>query len=153
MASRHLSRSHVLQTLFECDANHDFDSVHAHEILARDIHDFTEGEADPAFAEGLLDGIIAKRVEIDEVMAAAAPEWPVDKIAAIDRNVLRLGLYELLFGDRSAVPPKVALNEAIELAKTYGGDTSGRFVNGVLGTVYKDLGSPDKGALSAEAAG
>lgn len=82
-------------------------------------------------------------------MVKAAPEWPLDKIAPVDRNVLRIGLYELLFGDKSAVPPKVAVNEAIELAKSFGGETSGKFVNGVLGTVYRDIGDADAATKDA----
>lgn len=94
--------------------------------------------------EGLLGGVLAKKEDIDMVIEKAAPEWPLDRIAPIDRNILRLGLYELLFADRAQVPAKVAINEAIELAKTFGGDSSGRFVNGVLGAVYKELGEPGK---------
>ncbi len=144
MASRHLSRSIVLQTLFECDSQNVFAADTAHTILERNLKDFSQGDTDGPFAESLLDGIIAKKKEIDDVMVASAPEWPLEKIASIDRNVLRIGLYELLFADRAAVPPKVALNEAIELAKSYGGDTSGKFVNGVLGAVYRSIGSPGK---------
>lgn len=144
MASRHLSRSQVLQALFECDAQGTLTAESARAILARNLKDFAEGDSDVPFAESLLSGIIAKQSEIDAVMATSAPEWPLDKIAPIDRNILRIGLYELLFGDKNAVPPKVALNEAIELAKTYGSDSSGKFVNGVLGAVYRSVGSPGK---------
>ena len=80
--------------------------------------------------------------EIDKIIAASAPQWPIDQISIIDRNVLRLGLYELLYGDKTAVPPKVAINEAIELAKSFGGENSGKFINGVLGTVYKEIEQP-----------
>src|SRR6185436_9106577 len=80
----------------------------------------------------------------------AAPDWPLDKISPVDRNVLRVGLYELLFADREEVPAKVAINEAIELAKTFGGETSGRFVNGVLGAVYKEMGEPGKDAAPSK---
>src|SRR3989344_5536245 len=117
MANRHLARSVVLQVLFERDA-----------------------------AEGKLSAeqAIAKQKEIDEVIVRAAPEWPIERIAAIDRNILRLGLTELLFADRAQVPAKVAINEAIELAKSFGSASSGRFVNGVLGAVYVELGEPGK---------
>ena len=81
---------------------------------------------------------------MDKIIEKSAPEWPVSQITIIDRNVLRLGLFELLFGNREEVPPKVAINEAIELAKTFGGDSSGRFINGVLGTVYREIGEPRK---------
>jgi N utilization substance protein B len=77
--------------------------------------------------------------EIDKIIEKAAPEWPITQIAIIDRNVLRIGLYELLYANKEEVPPKVAINEAIELAKTFSGSTSGKFVNGVLGTVFKQL--------------
>jgi hypothetical protein len=84
------------------------------------------------------------RITIDDIITRAAPDWPLDKIGTVDRNILRIGLTELLFGDRAQVPPKVAIDEAIELAKTYGGETSGRFVNGVLGAIYKEMGEPEK---------
>jgi len=92
----------------------------------------------------LLDGVMGKQTEIDLVIEKAAPEWPIDRISPVDRNILRLGLFELLFADRSEVPAKVAINEAIELAKQFGGDNSSRFVNGVLGAVYKEIGEPGK---------
>ena len=115
-------------------------------IVGRDVKEFAPGVSDVSFIEELMKGIIAKQTELDDIISKAAPEWPIDKISPIDRNVLRLGLYELLFADRAEVPAKVAINEAIELAKTFGGDTSGRFVNGVLGAVYKELGEPGKDA-------
>lgn len=144
MASRHLSRALVLQTLFECDSQGVFESESARTILHRNSKEFSAGDTDIPFAESLLEGIIAKQKEVDEILVASAPEWPLDKIASIDRNILRIGLFELLFSERSAVPPKVALNEAIELAKTYGGESSSKFVNGVLGAVYRSIGSPAK---------
>ena len=101
-----------------------------------------------AFMKSLMDGIIARRQDIDSIIIKAAPDWPLDKISIIDRNILRIGLYELLFADRSEVPAKVAINEAIELAKTYGGEKSSKFVNGVLGSVYKELGEPGKEEVS-----
>ena len=82
--------------------------------------------------------------ELNKIIEKAAPQWPIEQIAVVDRNVLRLGLYELLFGNRDEVPPKVAINEAIELAKSFGGESSGKFVNGVLGTVYREIGEPGK---------
>ena len=98
--------------------------------------------------EELLRGAIERKNDLDMVIEKAAPEWPIARIAPIDRNVLRLGLFELLFADREKVPAKVAINEAIELAKTFGGENSGRFVNGVLGAVYKELGEPGKDEVS-----
>jgi ADP-ribose pyrophosphatase YjhB (NUDIX family) len=98
--------------------------------------------------EELLRGVLARRADLDLVIGKAAPEWPLERIAPVDRNVLRVGLYELLFADREKVPAKVAINEAIELAKSFGGENSGRFVNGVLGAVYKELGEPGKDEVS-----
>lgn len=143
MANRHLARSVVLQTLFEWDTMGVSDKEGT-EILLRNADEFGGDQADRPFMEQLLTGVIAKRPDIDLVIEKAAPEWPLERIAPIDRNILRLGLYELLFADRSQVPAKVAINEAIELAKTFGGESSGRFVNGVLGAVYKELGEPGK---------
>ena len=143
MANRHLARSVVLQTLFEWDTTHAKDSE-AHGILGRNIEEFGGENTDVPFMQTLLDGVIAKKADIDLIIEKAAPDWPLDRIAPVDRNILRLGLFELLFADRAQVPAKVAINEAIELAKTFGGDSSGRFVNGVLGAVYKEIGEPGK---------
>lgn len=143
MANRHLARSIVLQTLFEWDTTH-APEASAPEILERNAVEFGGEDVDRSFMESLLTGVLAKREDVDLVITKAAPEWPLDRIAPVDRNILRLGLYELLFADRTQVPAKVAINEAIELAKTFGGDSSGRFVNGVLGAVYKELGEPGK---------
>ncbi|MEK9176924.1 MAG: transcription antitermination factor NusB [Patescibacteria group bacterium] len=143
MASRHLSRSSVLQALFACDIKEVFTPSEIQKALERGLVE-TGGDADALFARDLVRGILEKQQELDRILVKAAPQWPLEKIAPIDRNILRIGLFELLFGDRSAVPPKVALNEAIELAKSFGGDTSGKFVNGVLGAVYRDIGEPGK---------
>jgi N utilization substance protein B len=112
--------------------------------LADYAAEFGARESDMPFMKQLLQTATAKQREIDDVIVRAAPEWPLEKIAAIDRNVLRLGLTELLYADRTQVPAKVAINEAIELAKTFGSNSSGRFVNGVLGAVYIELGEPGK---------
>lgn len=151
MASRHLSRALVLQTLFESDMTGVISYDAARVVLQRNAKEFELGTSDVQFAESLLQGVIAKLDEINEVIKQAAPQWPLDKVAPIDRNVLRIGLYELLFGDRSSVPPKVALNEAIEIAKSFGGEQSGKFVNGVLGSVYRDIGEPQKADVSKTA--
>ncbi len=143
MANRHLARSVVLQTLFEWDTTHAADSATT-EILARNVDEFGGEDTDKAFMEQLLDGVIAKHADLDLVIGKAAPDWPLEKIAPVDRNILRIGLFELLFADRTQVPAKVAINEAIELAKIFGGESSGRFVNGVLGAVYKEMGEPGK---------
>ena len=143
MANRHLSRSIVLQSLFEWDLNA-IDRKAVSEVLDRNIEEFAPNKTDRPFMEKLLDGILGKQPELDLVIEKAAPEWPIDRISPVDRNILRLGLFELLFADRSEVPAKVAINEAIELAKQFGGDNSSRFVNGVLGAVYKEIGEPGK---------
>lgn len=143
MANRHLSRSIVLQSLFEWD----FGSkayIEALHIFERDAKEFGAGTSDFPFMEKLIKGVLEKQKDIDLIIEKAAPDWPINKISVIDRNILRIGLYELLFADRSQVPPKVAINEAIELSKTFGGETSSKFVNGVLGAVYKELGEPGK---------
>lgn len=143
MANRHLARSVVLQTLFEWDTSHRSDAE-ATAALQRNVEEFGGDDTDRPFMEALLQGVLAKRADLDLVITKAAPDWPLERIAPVDRNILRIGLYELLFADRSQVPAKVAINEAIELAKVFGGDSSGRFVNGVLGAVYKELGEPGK---------
>ncbi len=143
MANRHLSRSIVLQSLFEWDFNAlKTDNVSA--VVKRNAEEFAPGMKDLSFAESLTREVISKKKDLDTIIEKAAPDWPINKISGVDRNVLRLGLCELLFSDRTEVPPKVAINEAIELAKTFGGETSGKFVNGVLGAVYKELGEPGK---------
>jgi len=143
MANRHLSRSIVLQTLFELDFNK-FQDLDVRATVARNIREFALGMEDDAFVYALADQVIKKRAAVDEIIEKAAPEWPLSKISLVDRNILRIGLCELLFGNRREVPPKVAINEAIELAKTFGGENSGKFVNGVLGAVYKEIGEPGK---------
>lgn len=145
MANRHLARSVVLQALFERDAsNNTLTNDAVFERLSLYAKEFEVRDGDMPFMKELLTTAIAKQKEIDEVIVRAAPEWPLEKIAAIDRNILRLGLTELLFADRTKVPAKVAINEAIELAKNFGGHSSSKFVNGVLGAVYVELGEPGK---------
>lgn len=115
-----------------------------HEIIKKNITEFAPGVSDDHFIFELADGVMEKIDTLDEVIGRCAPEWPINQIVIVDRNVLRIGVYELLFGNRGHVPPKVAINEAIELAKTFGGESSGKFVNGVLGTIYKEMGEPEK---------
>lgn len=146
MANRHLARSTVLQSLFEWDFRGQKEDPL--EVFRRNADDFAPGIADFSFMQSLLENVLAKRNDLDRIIEKAAPDWPLDKISVIDRNILRIGLYELLFADRSEVPAKVAINEAIELAKSYGGETSGKFVNGVLGAVYKEMGEPGKEEIS-----
>lgn len=136
-----------MQSLFELDFN-DLQSPKIGEIVHRNLHEFAPGVTDVTFIEDLARGVLEKQPQLDEIIEKAAPEWPIAQISPVDRTILRLGLYELLFTDRAEVPAKVAINEAIELAKTFGGDTSGRFVNGVLGTVYKEIGEPGKDETS-----
>ena len=143
MANRHLSRSIVLQSLFEWDVR----KLSAGELdasLARNAEEFAPGLGDTEFITKLTKTVLGKQKDLDSIIGKAAPDWPLEKISTVDRNVLRIGLAELLFSDRGEVPAKVAINEAIELAKTFGGENSGKFVNGVLGSVYKELGEPGK---------
>lgn len=147
MANRHLARSIVVQSLFEADFNHK-SADEAVEIFRRNAQEFAPGMSDFSFMENLMRQVLVKRGDLDNIIVKAAPDWPLDKISVVDRNILRLGLYELIFADRKEVPPKVAINEAIELSKTFGGDTSSKFVNGVLGAVYKEMGEPGKDETS-----
>ncbi|MEK7662447.1 MAG: transcription antitermination factor NusB [Patescibacteria group bacterium] len=153
MANRHLSRSVVLQTLFEWDfilSSGARPKESLSEILERNTKEFAPGMGDSSFMASLAEAIIEKQKTLDDIIEKAAPDWPIDRISVVDRNILRIGLYELLFADRKEVPPKVAINEAIELAKTFGGENSGKFVNGVLGAVYKEIGEPQKDETSAK---
>lgn len=146
MSNRHLSRSVVLQTLYEWDFESEKSGkkVPIQPILERNVTEFALGTNDRAFMDDLLNKVLDKKKDIDNLIEKAAPDWPLDKIAPVDRNILRIGLCELLFSDPKEVPPKVAINEAIELAKSFGGDNSSKFVNGVLGAVYKEMGEPGK---------
>jgi N utilization substance protein B len=147
MSNRHLARSIVLQTTFEWDFRN-LSREDALVSLEKNNKEFGEGNPDTSFTDKLLKGVIDKKTDLDNIITKAAPDWPLDKISLVDRNILRIGLYELLFSDRKEVPAKVAINEAIELAKSYGGEKSGGFINGVLGTVYKEIGEPGKDEVS-----
>ena len=142
MATRHLARSIVLQSLYEWDFYEQKKDLT--EILERNMMEFGPGIDEPEFVWNLMNNIIDHRKEIDNVIIKAAPEWPLKQISIVDRNALRIGLYELLYADKDEIPSKVAINEAIELAKNFGGNNSGKFINGVLGTVYKEIGEPGK---------
>lgn len=143
MASRHLSRSIAMQSLYEWDFfSKDKDLLE--KIVERNIEEFGKEIEDKAFIWSLILGVVSNIKKIDEIIEKAASEWPIEQITIIDRNVLRLGLYELLYEDKKEVPPKVAINEAIELAKTFGGKNSGKFINGVLGTVYREIEKKDE---------
>lgn len=137
MATRHLARSIVLQSLYEWDFNNK--STDLVKIVERNMEEFGPGINEPDFIWKMVKGVIEHLAELDDIISKSAIEWPFDQITLIDRNVLRLGVYELIFVNHEEVPYKVAINESIELAKNYGGINSGRFVNGVLGTVYKQI--------------
>jgi len=138
MASRHLSRSIAMQSLYEWDFYGRKDNT-LQEVTERNIKNFGPGLEDLEFVRQLVNGVQKHQKEIDNIIEKAAPEWPIAQIPLVDRNVLRIGLFELLYANKEEVPPKVAINEAIELAKTFSGQVSGKFINGVLGTVYKQL--------------
>lgn len=142
MANRHLSRSIALQSLFEWDFRGQPATLK--EIVGHTVAEFAPGLDDTDFIYDLIFGVEKNITEIDQMITASAPEWPLAQITNVDRNVLRIGIYELKFANADDVPPKVAINEAIELAKTFGGASSGKFVNGVLGTIYKVMGEPRK---------
>ncbi len=137
MASRHLSRSIAMQSLYEWDFNCFEKKIK--EITEKNIQEFGAGLEEFNLIWDLVLGIEEKKEYIDQIIIKTAPEWPLEQINILDRNILRIGIYELLFGDPESVPPKVAINEAIELAKNFGGESSRKFVNGVLGTVYREL--------------
>lgn len=149
MANRHLSRSLAMQALFEWDFR-GYGNDLAPALAERVIEEFAPGLPDKKFAIDLIISVIKHQDKLDTIIEKAAPDWPLSQIAVVDRNVLRLGLYELLFADKGEVPARVAINEAIELAKTFGGEGSGRFVNGVLGAVYKEMGEPGKDEVPAK---
>lgn len=143
MANRHLSRSVALQALFEWDFRGK-SKGELKDIARHTIQEFAPGMDNTNFIFDLVFGIEKNLKQIDSIIEAAAPDWPIDQITTVDRNVMRIGIFELKFAEASDVPPKVAINEAIELAKTFGGASSGKFVNGVLGTIYKEMGEPRK---------
>lgn len=132
-----------MQSLFEWDFKNQEDK-NLDEIIKKNIQEFGPGMENKSFVFDLVKNTIEHRAEIDKLIEKCAPEWPLAQVTVIDRNILRLGIFEVLFGNYEEVPPKVAINEAIELAKTFGGESSGRFVNGVLGTIYRELGEPLK---------
>ena len=140
-SNRHLGRVIVLQSLYEYELRtlaHD-PEVDLDIIVAKNIEPYEKTLGDTEFVYGLARGVMENFEPLDKVLAPMAPEWPISSISAIDRKVLRMGLYELS-ECRDKVPPKVAINEAVELAKAFGSDNSSRFVNGVLGTAFKQLG-------------
>lgn len=141
MSNRHLARTIAMQTLFEWDFRGS-DNERLTAILDHNFKEFGDGLSEKDFTIALINGVIANIQKIDEIISEYAPDWPIEQITVVDRNVLRVGIYELVFA--KDVPPKVAINEAIELAKGYGGPSSGKFVNGVLGAIFKNLVPPEE---------
>lgn len=139
-SNRHLGRIVALQTLYEYEfrASSRDESVNIDDILTRNLERYEATIEDKGFVETLVKGVIENQGDLDAKIQPIAPDWPLDQIARIDCNILRIGLYELLF-QASVIPPKVAINEAVELAKAFGSDNSSKFVNGVLGTAYRTL--------------
>jgi N utilization substance protein B len=136
MANRHLSRTIAMQTLFEWDFN-DKQKADLEPILKRITADVSGEYEDEGFAKSIVEGVLKNREEIDGLITKYATDWPLDQITIVDRNVLRIGVFELKYNDE--IPSKVAINEAIEIAKKFGGESSGKFVNGVLGAIFKEL--------------
>ncbi len=136
MSNRHLARTLVLQSLYEWDF-HKKTNQEATKVAERNLNEFAPEFDERSFTLALIIGILDQTDTITEAITKFAPDWPIERITTVDRNVLRIGIYELMFDDQ--IPSKVAINEAIELAKTFGGESSGKFVNGVLGAVFRDL--------------
>lgn len=145
MSNRHLSRTIAVQTLYQWDFNGKQEDIL--ETLKQNKESFAPEFDDQGFIEHLVGGVLKYISEIDGQIVKFAPEWPIEQITIVDRNVLRLGIFELRYDDK--MPAKVAINEAIELAKAFGGESSGKFVNGVLGAVYKDMGDKEIDKLVA----
>lgn len=139
-SNRHLGRIVALQSLYEFEfrTQSEDTTVNLDEILGRNLERYSEEIDDTSFVEELAKGVVDTQAALDDHIRPLAPEWPIEQIARIDRNILRLGLYELLYRAQQ-VPPKVAINEAVELAKAFGSDNSSKFINGVLGTAYRTL--------------
>lgn len=135
MSNRHLARTIAMQVLYQWDFHgQKTDAIPS--VLAYQLKEFAPDFDDHGFVRELIDGVLANQGEIDALIVRYAPEWPLEAITLVDKSILRLGIFELVFSEQ--IPSKVAINEAIELAKSYGGEASGRFVNGVLGAIYRD---------------
>lgn len=139
-SNRHLGRIVALQSLYEFEFRRQSEDTNLvlDEVLQRNIERYQESIDDKDFVKQLVDGVLEHQDDLDAKLQPLAPGWPLDQIARIDRNVLRMGLYELLY-KADSVPPKVVINEAVELAKAFGSDNSSKFINGVLGTAYRTL--------------
>lgn len=136
MSNRHLARTIAMQSLYEWDFK-GLGSEELKKISQHNLKEFAPDFDDKGFSYSIIRGVVEHIDEINKLITKYAPEWPLEQITIVDRNVLRIGIYELKFSPE--IPPKVAINEAIELAKTFGGESSGKFVNGVLGTIYKEM--------------
>ena len=149
-SNRHLGRIIALQSLYECEFRTQCEdgTVSIDDILSRNIERYKDTVEDTKFIESLVHGVTKQAPELDAILQPIAPEWPIDQIARVDRTILRMAIFELKeSGD--VVPPKVAINEAVELAKAFGSDNSSKFVNGVLGTAYRTLvGENDADAIA-----
>ena len=144
-SNRHLGRIVALQTLYEYDFRSDAgdEAADIRDILKRNLERYADKIDDKDFVERLVNGVEEDVHQLDEQIAPIAPEWPLSQIAAVDREILRMSTYELReFGD--FIPPKVAINEAVELAKSFGSENSSRFINGVLGTLWRQMSGEDK---------
>ncbi|HLC44740.1 MAG: transcription antitermination factor NusB [Candidatus Doudnabacteria bacterium RIFCSPHIGHO2_01_FULL_50_11] len=142
MANRHLSRTVAMQSLYEWDFHNQ--KLDLKDVTKENIKNFAPGLSDDAFVYDLVNGVKTNLSQIDHIIIETAPEWPIAQINLVDRNILRVGILELMF--LKDVPPKVAINEAVELGKIFGGDSSGKFVNGVLGTLYRKIGGSSEAA-------
>lgn len=150
-SNRHLGRIVALQSLYEYEFRTQSEdvSVNIDDILSRNLERYEEMIDDKQFVIDLVHGIIEKQDELDEKIRPLAPDWPLEQVARVDRAILRMGLYELLFLS-AIVPPKVAINEAVELAKAFGSDNSSKFVNGVLGTAYRTFAEGEPSDAKSE---
>lgn len=139
-SNRHLGRIVALQTLYEYEfrIQSQDKTTDVDDILSHNLQRYDSAIEDKSFVEALVKGVLAQQTDLDLKIQPIAPDWPIDQIARIDRNILRIGLYELLH-KADLIPPKVAINEAVELAKAFGSDNSSKFINGVLGTAYRTL--------------
>jgi len=136
MSNRHLARTIAMQSLYQWDFTGK-SSGRVTDIITANLQEFAPDFDDKGFVQELVENVVANQAKIDAIITKYAPDWPIEQITNVDRNILRIGVQELKFTE--AIPSKVAINEAIELAKTFGGESSGRFVNGVLGAIYKDM--------------
>ena len=148
MSNRHLFRSIVMQSLYEWDfessmienaSKKKFSKTALDNITKRNIKEYGLEEKNTCFVFDTIEGIFENFEKINSKIKKLAPEWPIEQVTIIDRNILRIGIYEIIFDKKKDIPPKVAINEAIELAKTFGGNSSGKFVNGVLGSLYREI--------------